>query len=93
MENVRKNRDLIAPESVKKDTTSQCPKTSSFYKCHSLQILCKLPPPPKTAHKTYNINLHQLDILFFHLIQGHPTTAFSKISVRRSKYYLKFSIT
>ena len=35
----------------------------------------------------------KLQIMIYIFYQGHPTTVFCKISVRRSKCYLEFSIT
>ena len=47
-----------------------------------------------TCHQ-YGISLlvSQTSIMIYIFYQGHPTTVFCKISVRRSKYYLEFSIT
>ena len=48
----------------------------------------RTPTPPLTCHQDFVLLTYFDDCLLY---QGHPTTVFCKISVRRSKYRLKFS--
>ena len=80
MESVRKNRDLIDPESVKLKMIEKRYNQSVSQNVFNLQRSLSsnsIPPPPKTAHKTLNIKLHQLDILFINRsYSGTPNDCF-----------------
>ena len=52
--------------------------------------LIRTPTPALTRHQDFILLTYFDDCLLY---QGHPTTVFCKISVRRSKYRLKFSFT